>query len=163
MHPASKISQVKCTSSKQASESADDWASPLNKKLEVKKLRGYVQHTGAGANEDTQSDGFVGRRPSVLSWRRKYINDLNAYKLQDHLAIHVSGTYLPYTQTHRSQIKSNEEQLGSNSVNPWVLKWFENCKDKEQMFHMKRLIVWKGNKGYYYFDMWWLDSMLDTT
>jgi hypothetical protein len=30
-------------------------------------VSGYQKHTRAGAREDTQSDGFVGRRPNVLS------------------------------------------------------------------------------------------------
>jgi len=44
----------------------------------VRMVLGYQKHTRAGASEDTQSDGFVGRRPNVLNCRGSHIRTSNA-------------------------------------------------------------------------------------
>jgi hypothetical protein len=96
-----------------------------------KKFRWYQQHTRAGDRDDTQSEGFVGRRPNVLSCRSSGINCGNAYTEIRLFWFTNHVTHLPYTKTHGSKVESNKEQLGSKSINPGVLKWFKNCKKKK--------------------------------
>jgi hypothetical protein len=72
------------------------------------KFRWYIKHTRAGDSDDTQSEGFVGRRPSVLSCGSSSINHGNAYREIRLFQLTNCVTYFPYTKSQGSKVEGKE-------------------------------------------------------